>query len=366
MAMPQTRGDQREDHAQETADAVAAIVAAVELLLIATVASLARKVAGGAMLPAVAQRRLQHTTTVLFDRAAPRIRAVLDEAVSGTTAGVRQGVAADRGREAALAVGTPDVTPLAQSLDQALNTATAAVQDGLTEAQQAADAVQGAIASTRGGMPGSSLSLSRIQAAQKALDDLAERGITGYVDKAGRRWNLTSYVEMATRTAVSKAWDELQSAAMTRSGLDLVVVSTHSTEGSCRHCLPWLGRTLSLTGATHGVPTLDDAKAAGFRHPNCRCFWTPLGAGVMADVTSPVPLDRAAAVYKASQKQRALERRVREAGRRAHAAITPQARAKARRDLAAARAASEAHRRRTGLRMTQASVRRREHPHRAR
>ena len=180
-----------------------------------------------------------------------------------------------------------------------------------------------------------------------------------------RRWNIVSYVEMATRTAISNAWDDLQAAAMTRSGLDLVVVSTHSSEGSCRHCLPWLGRALSLAGATHGVPTLEDAKAAGFRHPNCRCFWTPLGAGVMADVTNPVPVERAAAVYKASQRQRALERRVREAGRRAAAAITPAARAKARRDLAAARAESEAHRRKAGLRMTQTAVRRREHPHRA-
>ena len=365
MAMPQTRGDQRENHAQDAADAVAAIVGPAELLLIATVAALAHKIAVGVMPVAVAQRRLKQVAGALFDRAAPQIRAVLDEAQATAAAGVRQIMATDLGHETALSIGRPNLSQLVQSLDHALDTATATLQDNLSAAQRAADAVQGAIGSTRGGAPYSSLSLSRIQAAQKALDGLGEQGITGYTDRAGRRWNLVSYVEMATRTAISNAWDDLQADTMARSGLDLVTVSTHSTEGSCRHCLPWLGRTLSLTGATRDVPTLEDATAAGFRHPNCRCFWTPVGAGVMADVTNPVPLERAAAVYKASQRQRALERQVRDAGRRATAAITPAARAKARRDLAVARAASEAHRRKTGLRMTQASVRRREHPHRA-
>jgi hypothetical protein len=58
-------------------------------------------------------------------------------------------------------------------------------------------AVADAIADTRGGMPQNSLSLSRIQAAQKALDTLTERGITGFTDRAGRDWDLLAYVEMA-------------------------------------------------------------------------------------------------------------------------------------------------------------------------
>lgn len=366
--LPSTPGDDRENHAQTTADAVAGIAASAELALIATIAGLTRKTAAGAMPPQVAARRLEQTIRVVLASAAPRIRAVAEDGMRGAAA-----------RTGATGGTAGDVQQLTQSLDAALATATSSAQAALTEATNAAEApnvaatalspqrqaVDRAIASTRGGAPYSSLSLSRIQAAQKALDDLGEQGITGYVDRAGRRWNLVSYVEMATRTAVSNAWDDLQTAVMSRSGLDLVLVATHSTEGSCRHCLPWLGRTLSLTGATRGHPTLDDAKASGFRHPNCRCFWTPLGAGVMADVTNPVPIDQAAAIYEASQRQRALERRVREAGRRMSAAITPAARARARRDLTAASAASEVHRRTTGMRMTQASVRRREHPFRA-
>jgi hypothetical protein len=170
------------------------------------------------------------------------------------------------------------------------------------------------------------------------------------------------YVEMATRTAVSNMWDELQAAAMVRSGLDLAVIGTHSTEGSCLHCLPWLGHTISLTGATAGYATYDEARATGFRHPNCRCFVMPPGDHSAQDVTNPVAVDQAAEVYKASQRQRVLERRVRIAARRHEAAITPQARNRARRDLAAARAASDAHRRQSGLRMMKVTVQRRERP----
>lgn len=333
--LPLTPGDVREDHAQATADTVAAIYGQAELALIATVADLARKTAMGALLPAAAQARLRHTANSVFSTAAPRIRAAVQDGFVGA-----------------------DIRPLATLLDRAAATSAAALHDTLAAATQAtgqaeparpagnifAQIADRAIASTRG----APLSLSRIHAAQKALDDLGAQGITGFTDRAGRRWDLTSYVEMATRTAVSNAWDDMQAKAMLRSGVDLVLVATHSQEGSCRKCLPWLGRTLSLTGASVDHPSLSDAKAAGFRHPSCRCYWTPLGAPAAVVVPSPADLARSAKAYEVSQRQRALERQLRAAGRRAHAAITPAARAAARRDLGEARAASAAHRRQAG------------------
>lgn len=379
--LPSTPGDQREDHAQAVADAVAAIYAQVELTLIATVAGLVRQVTTGSLTVLVAQQRLAHATRRLLTAAAPQIHAELQRGMAGASQGARRTAAATLRPEVVLQPAVPDAEPLAQLLDQAAATATASARDALTTAPMGPvegpvniftpyrdvhrEAVHRAIADTRGGAPYSSLSLSRIQAAQKALDDLAEQGVTGFVDRTGRRWDLTAYVEMATRTAVSNAWDQAQAVVMVRSGLDLVLVSTHSLEGSCPHCAPWLGRTVSLTGVTPGHPTLDEAKEAGFRHPNCRCFWLPFGAGIAEDVTNPVPTEQTAAMYKASQRQRALERKVREAGRRAHAAITPAARTKARRDLAAAKAASAEHRKRSGLRMMKVSVERREHPFQA-
>jgi Phage minor capsid protein 2 len=351
---PSTPGDRRENYAQQVAAALGAAVAQAELVVIATVATLAKRVTSGLMPLTIAQRRLARTGRTVLVGTMQRILPA-----SGTPD--QLGPSFEAAAEHAITAAQEALTVAAEGPED--GTVPASAASAISPYRQAVDR---AIASSRGGLPASSLSLSRVQAAQKALDDLAAQGLTGFVDKAGRRWDLATYVEMATRTAVSNAWDEHQAAALTRAGVDLVLVSTHSTEGSCPQCLPWLGRTLSLTGSTPEYPTLADAKAAGFRHPNCRCSWAPVGVDMAEEVTNPADVERAAAVYRASQRQRALERRVREAHRRVAAAVTPAARAKARRELAAARAASEQHRERHGLVMTQASVRRRQHPFQAR
>jgi hypothetical protein len=237
-------------------------------------------------------------------------------------------------------------------------------------------AVIDGVADMRGGLPTLPNSLPRIEAAQHALDTLTENGITGFTDRAGRNWDLLSYVEMATRTAVSNMYDNVQNAAILAGGHDLIWTLTDSTEGSCPLCIPWLGRVLSLTGRTTGLVsisdaggrlvqvnvagTLNEARAAGFRHPNCRCSWILFVDG--ADLTAVEPSAELLEMYQASQRQRALERHVRAAGRRASTAMTPEARKQARRDLAAARAASAAHRAANGNRIGRNAARRREHP----
>ncbi|MEG1501987.1 MAG: phage minor capsid protein [Synergistaceae bacterium] len=51
-------------------------------------------------------------------------------------------------------------------------------------------------------------------------------------------------------------------------GEDLVIVTSHTT--TCKKCSPWGGKILSLTGETKGYPTMEEAKASGLFHPNCR------------------------------------------------------------------------------------------------
>jgi hypothetical protein len=374
---PQSPGDRREDHAQAAADAVAAVYAQAEAVLIAFAAALARKVAHGTTPQAIAARRLRQTATAVFTAAASKVRAVIGAAMTGAGHAARDslGASVPHGTHPPGDLGQY-TAPLADSLDRAERRAAASLQDALSAAAKASRdagpetspapsvfrlAVASAIRDTRGGMPQTSLSLSRIQAAQKALDDLAAHGITGFTDRAGRNWDLASYAEMATRTAVSSAWDDMQARMMARSGLDLIETYTHSTEGSCALCRPWLNRILSLTGATPGYATLAEAKASGFRHIQCRCSWT--AKGQVIDVTNPVPAAESAAAYEASQRQRALERVVRAAGRQAAAAITPAARRKARTQLTAARKASAEHRQRHGVVMTKVGVQRRERPH---
>lgn len=291
---PSSSGDTREDHAQQVGAAVGAAIAQAELVVIATIALLAKRVATGSMLPVVARRRLTRTTDTILTAAVQR--ALLSAGPAGRN--------------------------LAPYLDAATQFAIEAAQTALADATAASPEV-------------AAEPLKRLNAAQVALGGLAATGLVGFVDKAGRRWNLAAYAEMATRTAASNAWDDAQAAMLTRAGVDLVVVGTRSTEGSCAQCRPWLGRTLSLTGATPGFPTLAEAKAAGFRHPNCRCSWGPPGR--LAAIPGPADLARSAARYEAAQHQRAQERRQRAAHRRMATAITPQARTTARRGLAAVR-----------------------------
>jgi hypothetical protein len=106
------------------------------------------------------------------------------------------------------------------------------------------------------------------QTARRFREQLAERGVTGFKDRAGKMWNMRTYCEMHARTVCMEA--HLQGAAnrLVEQGHDLVKVSSHL--GACELCQPWQGKVLSITGKTEGYPTLEEAKAAGLFHPNCR------------------------------------------------------------------------------------------------
>ena len=46
---------------------------------------------------------------------------------------------------------------------------------------------------------------TRVDAARTALSFLADQGITGFTDRSGRKWDMASYAEMATRTSSGHA-----------------------------------------------------------------------------------------------------------------------------------------------------------------
>ncbi|HHV98592.1 MAG TPA: hypothetical protein GXX36_03305 [Clostridiaceae bacterium] len=106
------------------------------------------------------------------------------------------------------------------------------------------------------------------QAAKRYRQQLAEHGVTGFKDKAGRNWNMRSYTEMVARTTTMEAHLQGTANRLVEQGHDLVKVSTH--RGACEKCAPWQGKILSITGKTPGYPTLEEAKAAGLFHPRCR------------------------------------------------------------------------------------------------
>ena len=106
------------------------------------------------------------------------------------------------------------------------------------------------------------------ETARRYREQLAERGVTGFKDRAGKMWNMRTYTEMVARTTTMQAHLEGTANRLVEQGHDLVKVSTH--RGACELCQPWQGKILSITGKTKGYPTLEEAKAAKLFHPNCR------------------------------------------------------------------------------------------------
>ena len=160
--------------------------------------------------------------------------------------------------------------------------------------------------------------LTRREAAQRALNHWYGRGITGFTDRTGRGWDLASYAEMAVRTGAGNAavlghTDRLQTA-----GEDLVIVS--GSGRPCPRCAPWQGRILSVSGSSHDYPSLDEARGAGLFHPNCRH-----STGLYVEgLTRPLNVKVDPHAYDDTQRQREMERTVREWKRREALAITPE------------------------------------------
>jgi hypothetical protein len=145
-------------------------------------------------------------------------------------------------------------------------------------------------------------------AAQAAWARLADDGITGFVDGAGRRWQLSTYVEMATRTAVARAAVIGQTDTWAAAGLEHCYVEDNPRE--CPICAPWEGKILALAAPPRrpATATLEEAQEAGLHHPNCRHGLRPWAPGVrIAMARKPEGPEG----YEAEQQQRYLERGVR-------------------------------------------------------
>lgn len=182
--------------------------------------------------------------------------------------------------------------------------------------------------------------LDRREAAQRAMWALTDEGITSFTDRRGRRWRLSSYVEMATRTAAARAHVDAQLDVLRSQRQRFVQVGDAAR--CCPRCAPWEGETLAIdasgpTGrirvpsALDGQVTIDvagtvaQARTAGLLHPGCRHALSLYLPGV----TRPLVVERDPAGYVATQRQRAIERHIRAWKEREAAAIDPGARRRA-------------------------------------
>lgn len=172
-------------------------------------------------------------------------------------------------------------------------------------------------------------SMTTYQAAKNAFTRMVREGLPYFQDRRGRKWGLDTYAEMAVRTATNKALIAGHTDTMVQHGIDLVVVSSHKNPAP--QCAPFERKVLSLTGqfapGTHRIgdsivnvrATMRDAEASGLHHPNCRHTHSAYIPGYTR--VSDVPYDGDDSGYKATQKQRYLERQIRASKRMEEAAI---------------------------------------------
>jgi 8-oxo-dGTP pyrophosphatase MutT (NUDIX family) len=111
--------------------------------------------------------------------------------------------------------------------------------------------------------------LTRRQATQRMHNDLLmKRPDFAFVDRAGRTWDSRTYFEMLGRTLMHTSLRECYTNTLANEGHDLVIVSRHGATDPCRG---WEGRVLSLTGATPGYITVQEAiNSRQIFHPRCK------------------------------------------------------------------------------------------------
>ncbi|MFE7017567.1 phage minor capsid protein, partial [Streptomyces sp. NPDC057651] len=304
---------------------------------------IARQLANGLDAPGWAERKLSAVQAVR--RAS---QAVVDELGKAVTLDVFDVVAEayNTGHRAAVAeLGAlsdtgrrlvDDVTPNAQAVDRLA----AETVDMLTERHRSIlravdDGYRAVVAEvTATPLLGTG---TRRQATQDAMRRFADEGIRSFTDVSGRRWQLTSYAEMAVRTSVGRAATEAHMRTLSDAGVDLVIVSNAPRE--CPLCRPWEGKILTVSGPAgartveveHAIEdgrtvrvdvagSLDEARRAGFQHPNCRHSVSAYTPGI----TRPDTAEADPAGYEAGQRQRAIERNIRKHKNREAAATSPE------------------------------------------
>ena len=180
---------------------------------------------------------------------------------------------------------------------------------------------------------------SSSQAVEMAVDEMEKSGLRKIDFASGVTRNLDVAAMLAVRTTISQMAGEISLANAESLGTDLVEVSSHpgarTGEGHGNHAA-WQGKVYSISGRPHPeeskrlgytIEKLSDATGypddpAGLKGYNCRHDFYPFIEGAsepnpMVKEPDPVTIDgKTYTYYQATQKQRAIERELRELKRR--------------------------------------------------
>lgn len=181
--------------------------------------------------------------------------------------------------------------------------------------------------------------ITRAKAAGRALARFANAGITGFLDKKGRKWGIAEYTEMATRTTLTQARVEGNLTRYAAEGYKLVTIPP--SPEPCQLCDPFENKVFTIEGKHPEYKPLKDAISAGLFHPNCTHRAVPYIPG-LTKFAERKPKEERRAAYDERQQQRAIERDIRQWKRRLAAALTPEEQAKAKAKIKEKQAAMRA------------------------
>ena len=170
---------------------------------------------------------------------------------------------------------------------------------------------------------------SRVQALSRTVKQLAQEGITGYIDAGGHHWSPEAYMNMDIRTTIHNTAIQAQKERSAEYGVQTFQISSHA--GARPLCAPYQGKFYSWDGSEGIIEDLQGRKfwyesiyntsygePAGVFGINCGHFpQTFVNGYSIPRFGETENEEKNAEEYRETQKQRQLERNVRNAKREA-------------------------------------------------
>lgn len=162
---------------------------------------------------------------------------------------------------------------------------------------------------------------TRRRMSQQLINGYAKRGIQCITYRNGAVHTIDNYSEMVARTMTARTSLQASVNRLVECGVELCQVSSHFR--ACHLCVPYEGRILTIgSKKSDKYESLDDAKMQGLFHCNCLhsiSVWTgekvesPLMDKHEKAVVDKYGYKKAQEItYKAQQKQRYYERKIRQ------------------------------------------------------
>lgn len=193
---------------------------------------------------------------------------------------------------------------------------------GITDVQNALNYTQRVLNAATGRVLTGTTSM--VQAVRQAITQLADAGITGFIDRAGHHWTPEAYVTMDVRTTVHNTAVNAQRQRAADHGVYTFQITSHA--GARPLCAPYQGGIYSWDGSSGYVYSLDGTayyydsiystsygEPAGIFGINCGHDPETFVDGYSTPRYERTPDEEENnRIYKLTQQQRAMERSVRE------------------------------------------------------